>query len=191
MARTDTDLVARCLEGDLRAFDELVQRHQRPVYNVCLRMLGDRDEAADLSQDAFVRAYSRLTRFERGRAFRPWLLRIAINLCLNALRGRRPALPVDHGDSSEAGVVVLRAESQGPDQALEARELTTEVQRAVLSLPETYRAVAVLRHVEGMKYEEIAEVTGLPMGTVKTHLFRAKNLLRQSLAHLFEDAGEG
>jgi len=192
MAPTDSDLVARCRRGDLRAFDQLVQRHQRSVYNVCLRVLGDREEAADVSQDAFLRAYAQLARFELGRAFRPWLLRIAVNLCLNALKVHgQPGVPVDHGDSSEPGTVVLAAKDRQPDEEAAARELRVEVQGAVLRLPETYRAVAVLRHVEGLSYEEIAEVTGLPLGTVKTHLFRAKRLLRQALGHLFQDAAEG
>lgn len=191
MGPTDSDLVARCRQGDLRAFDQLVQRHQRSVYNVCLRMMGHREEAADLSQDAFVRAYSQLARFELGRTFRPWLLRIAVNLCLNALRVRRQAaVAVDHGDGAEPGMVVPPAQDPQPDEVAAARDLRAEVQQAVLSLPETYRAVAVLRHVEGMKYEEIAQVTGLPLGTVKTHLFRAKKLLRQALASLFEEAAE-
>ena len=192
MSPSDGDLIRQCIGGRRRAFDELVARYEGSVYNVCLRMLGDPADASDVGQEAFVRAYLALDRFDVSRPFRPWILRIATNLCINAAKARRGGqVSLDdpspaQAEPAEGGLDIADA-GRGPEAVLESRELHDRVRRAVLALPETYRAVAVLRHVEGLSYEEIAEATGMAMGTVKTHIFRAKKLLREKLSDLFAE----
>ncbi|MFQ6098625.1 MAG: sigma-70 family RNA polymerase sigma factor [Armatimonadota bacterium] len=190
MSPSDADLVKQCLRGRRRAFDELVSRYEGSVYNVCTRMLGNADEARDVAQEAFVRAYMALNRFDTERPFRPWMLKIATNVCINVAKARSRGEvslhdPAPAGAEPAAHRLEVEDERAGPAETVQRRELHERVREAVLSLPETYRAVAVLRHLEGLSYEEVAEATGLPLGTVKTHIFRAKKLLRERLSDLF------
>ncbi len=187
MSPTDGQLANQALAGEPAAYEELARRHQQAVYSVCVRMVGHAEDARDLAQDTLVRAYERLDRFDRSRPFRPWVLRIAMNLCLNAIKARRGHASLEESWHGAWEAPQGRAAGAGPAEAAVRREAEDRIRRALLALPETYRAVAVLRHTKGLRYEEIAEATGLPLGTVKTHLFRAKKLLRQHLADLFDE----
>ena len=179
MALTDEALAERCLAGNRRAFDELVQRYHRRVYGLCRRMLGEDEEAADVAQEVFVRAYRHLDQFDPSRRFKPWLMTIATNLSVNRLKGRRPeAESLDQ----RAGDEQRGPPGGGPAQAVEAGEFRERLETAIRELPDQYRIVALLRYGEGLAYEEIAAATRLPLGTVKTHLFRAKHRLREKLA---------
>lgn len=176
-APSDRDLVLRTRQGDVNAFGELVQRHQRAVFNVCYRLLGDRHEAEDLTQEAFIRAYQRLDTFDVERPFGPWVRRVAANLCLNHLERRRPlSLPLD-GERSLA----LQAPSTGPEAALERAEQWDRLRAAIRALPPHYRAVIELRHFQELSYAEIAEALGISLGNVKTYLFRARKQLARRL----------
>lgn len=156
------------------AFAELVARYQDRIYNYAYRMTGSREDAQDLAQETFIRVYTHLDRFRVEERFSPWIYRITTNLCLNHLKRRRrnvSLLP----DSADVDGPAL------PDSALEASEERLILQQAIMGLPEHYRAVILLRHVEELSYEEIAQVTELPLGTVKTRLFRARELLQHQL----------
>lgn len=169
----DAALVERSLGGDQRAFEALVQRHQRVLFTVAIRMLGNRDDAADAAQNAFVRAYQNLGTYDPTRRFFSWIYRILVNECLNTIRARRP---------EDAGAGEEPAAASGPLDTLEAAERRDHVQRALLSLTPELRAVIVLRHYAGLSYEEIGEaIGGLPARTVKSRLYSARQRLGQLL----------
>jgi len=172
-------VVQRARAGDTQAFGELVLAHQTFVYNLALRALGDSNEAQDLAQEAFLRAWQGLPAFRGASSFRTWLYRIVMNLCYN----RSPQLKknlaqLDIEDRAEAWVA---GQEQFPEHVLESRETRACLHRQIERLPETYRLLVLLRYQQDLSYEEIAEVTGMPLGSVKTGLFRAHNRLREAL----------
>lgn len=162
-----------------QAYSGLVERYQHRIVTLAYRMLGDRDEAEDIAQEAFIRAYLSLPRFKYGMPWSPWIYRIATNLCLTALTrrkahaGRRMELmpDLDPGDPALE-----------PDRLFEQRELQAQVHQAILSLPPNYRAAIVLRYIEDLSYEEIVSVLNVPVGTVKNWLFRARKTLQTRIA---------
>jgi RNA polymerase sigma-70 factor, ECF subfamily len=166
--RDDIDLVRRSTRGDLSAFEQLVDRHRPVVVRVAARIVGS-DDAEDVSQDAFLRAFHRLDRFRGDAPFRAWLLRITHNAALDHLARRRPE-PVDPQafDASEPSA------SRPPAERLELRERIERLERKLHGLSAQHRAVLVLRDAEGMSYEEIADITDSPLGTVKGRLHRAR-----------------
>ena len=168
----DLAAVRRCLDGDRAAFEELVLRYQRPLFNVALRLLGRYDEASDATQNAFVKAYGHLETFDATQRFFSWIYRILRNECLNALRGQRPFEPLSDG--------VLGA--AWPTDAIEDVERQRAVQRAVMSLDIDYREVIALRHFADMSYEDIATTLGIPSKTVKSRLYTARQRLAESLS---------
>ena len=167
----DLAAVGRCLGGDRAAFEELVLRYQRPLFNLALRLLGRYDEASDATQNAFVKAYARLDTFDTTQRFFSWIYRILRNECLNALRGQRIWEPLSDD--------VLGA--RPPTDAIEDGERQRAVQRAVMSLDMEYREVIALRHFAGMSYEDIAATLGIPGKTVKSRLYTARQRLAASL----------
>jgi len=168
--QTDERLVARFLQGDESAFDELVVRHRQGVYRLAYRLLGSHEDADDVAQEAFLRAYRGLRGFRGEATFRTWLTRIAINLALGARRGRTPSVPLE-------AVPERRHDANGPDTALKQ-----QVRRAVGGLPRRQRQVLVLKVYEGMKFTEIAQVAGMSIGTAKATFFQAVRNLRSRLA---------
>jgi RNA polymerase sigma-70 factor (ECF subfamily) len=176
-------LVARARRGDAAAFEDLVRRHQRRVYAVALRIVRAHDVADDVSQEAFVRAWRSLDRFEAGRPFAPWVCRIAANLAVNHVRSpraREDGLPEGHGETPAA--------DPGPLDAVLDAEAGRVLDAAVAALPAEQRAVFVLRAVEEMSYDAIAEALSLSPGTVMSRLFRAREKLARALAPYLGDA---
>ena len=177
---TDEDnlLVRRARNGDIRAFEQLVDRHRAVVFRVAARVVGPHD-ADDVSQDALLRAYHRLDSYRGEASFRAWLLRIVHNTALNQLERRVPE-PVGGSDDIEQA----EHSSEGgrePVSRLEARERTERLELKLSGLRPEHRAVLVLRDLEGMAYEEIAEITDSPLGSVKGRLHRARNELIEIL----------
>ena len=180
MEANETDLIRQAQAGDREAFGQLVERHQHYVYNLALRVVGDEREAEDLAQEAFVRAWLALANFRRESRFSTWLFRIVTNLCYNRLpRLRRELLEL--GEDCLADLPGEAAHSHDPAAGVEAVELHSHLHRQIDELPESYRMLIVLRYQQELSYEEIARVTSLPLGTVKTGLFRARERLRQAL----------
>ncbi|MFH1151060.1 MAG: sigma-70 family RNA polymerase sigma factor [Actinomycetota bacterium] len=188
--REDARLVESCRDGDTEAFASLVERYQDSVYSVAVRMTGDRDEAADVAQEAFIKAFESLDTYEARRPFRPWVLRIATNAAIDHLR-RRKNREVPFEMTSESGrdpgggpglVIEFRGrESEIPENVSIANETAEIVHSALAGLQDNYRAVLVLHHMEGMSYREIARVLGVPRNTAKTWGMRARALLCDSL----------
>jgi len=173
----ETFLLARARQGDLAAFETVVRRYQRRVYGVALRIVRAHDVADDVAQEAFVRAWRSLDRFELGRPFGPWVCRIAANLAVNHVRSPRA-----REEGLPEGYAETRSSDPGPLGAVldaEAREVLDE---AMGGLSPEQRAVFVLRAVEEMSYEEIAGALGISQGTVMSRLFRARERLAESLA---------
>lgn len=187
----DPILVARARSGSDAAFRELLDRYQRPVFSIVYRMVRDREQAEDLAQEAFVKAFNHLDRYDSRRKFSSWMFKIASNLAIDHLRRKElPTVSLDGSRSAstaeeaEATRIQLASEDENPEESLEARELGEQIEEAIAGLRPEYRMVVLLRHVEGRPYEEIAETMSLPLGTVKTYLHRARGELRTSLAHL-------
>jgi RNA polymerase sigma-70 factor (ECF subfamily) len=182
-ARHDERLVIAAQNGDLPSFNALVTRHERAVYAVCFRMLREVTAAEDAAQDTFVKAWASLDSF-RGGLFRPWLLRIATNRCLDIIRarGRRPA------DSLEAEPVEVEprwtsqtAGSEHPESFAARTELSGFLESALGRLPEDQRAVIILSDIHGHSYDEVAAITGVAVGTVKSRISRSRSRLREIL----------
>lgn len=167
----DQELVARCRAGDPAAFEPLVERYQRPFFTIAVRLLGDADDARDAVQNAFVKAYQSLSQYDPARRFFSWSYRILVNECLNARRARRPSEPIV--DDALA--------SDSPFDALAIAERRRRVQQAIAALPHDYREVVVLRHFAELSYEEISEATGIPVKTVKSRLYSARQRLAEML----------
>ena len=166
----DTALIARCLGGEQDAYEAIVTRYQRGLFNVAFRMLGNYEDARDATQNAFVKAYEHLDSFDPEQRFFSWLFRILKNECLNVLRARRPSQPVS-----------LDLPSAGGADPVEARERHRAIQLALMSLSTEYREVVVLRHYTDLSYDEIATALGIPTTKVKSRLYTARQQLGERL----------
>ena len=172
-APSDRDLIQRARRGDAEAFGELVIRYQTSVFNVCYRILHERAEAEDLTQETFLRARERLNLFDEERAFGPWLRRVAANVCFNHLRSQKRTAPLDEERDAD--------ESTRPEAQVEVRERSEQIRSALASLPAHYRVVIELRHYQELSYDEIAAELHIPLSDVKSHLFRARKILAEKL----------
>lgn len=179
----ESAFIRRAQKGHQDAFAALVDEHQRSVYNLALRLVKDENEALDLTQETFVRAWTALPNFRRQSQFRTWLYRITTNLCYNRLPNLRRSLN-DLGD--DVMEEIPETVFDNPAHRFETRETKKHLYRAVDQLDAHYRLLISLRYQDELSYEEIASTLNLPLGTVKTGIFRAKEKLRKSLAHLEE-----
>lgn len=194
-SQDDRTLVDRCKRGEPFAWTALIQRYQDRLYNVCWRVVGDADEAADLTQEVFVSAVENIGKFEQRSGLYTWLYRIAVNLSLTRRRsrGRRrmaslDAPPAPQAGDERRGPGGLEPESRefGPATAVDRTEQAAAVARALDGLSDEYRTILVLRDVEDLDYAEIGEILELPAGTVKSRLFRARLALKEALGADFE-----
>ena len=179
-------LVALARQGDLDAFDQLVAAHQSRIYNLCLWIIGDRDDAADAAQDAFIRAFRFLSKFRGDAAFGTWVGRIAVNVARDAAAKRKRAPKSLTNGNPETGEEPderreLAAEDASPAEILLRRERQLAVRKALAGLHENHRVVLVLFEIQGFAYEDVAHILQLPVGTVKSRINRARQALRQAL----------
>jgi RNA polymerase sigma-70 factor (ECF subfamily) len=181
-AQHDERLLLAAQSGDLPSFNALVVRHERSVYNLCLRMLRDVSSAEDATQETFIKAWTAANTF-RGGLVRPWLLRIATNRCYDVLRaqGRRPTDSLDAELFESEPTWTSQSSGEHPEVFATRVELSTQLERALASLPDDQRLVVILSDVQGHQYDEIAEITGVAVGTVKSRLSRARSRLRDVL----------
>lgn len=176
----DRDLVASAVAGQEGGFEELVRRYQRPISAYVYRMVGDYDAALDLTQEIFIKVYGSLARYRSEFKFSTWIYKIAHNCAVDHLRrhnGREQSLV--SGIEGDTYDLPLESRRPSPEQESERRERRIEIEGVVRSLPAVYRELIILRHSQDLTYEEIVEVTGLPLGTVKNRLFRAREMMRQ------------
>jgi RNA polymerase sigma-70 factor (ECF subfamily) len=169
---SDEELIRRHLDGDRASFGILIERHQKRVYNLTYRMLGRPEDAADAAQDVFVTCMRKLSSFRGSSAFTTWLHRVTINICYDALRKRAREIPTEEEDQRH---------EPAPGDVAEDSAAAIDVQRALLQVPEEFRAVLVLHDMRGVPYEEIAESLGAPVGTVKSRLHRGRVALGRAM----------
>jgi RNA polymerase sigma-70 factor, ECF subfamily len=172
-AISDDDLIAATLAGRSEAFGTLVERYERAVYHLSYRTLRDVEDAKDATQEAFFKAYRALRTFRPGARFSTWIFTIAYRVCCDRLGRRKRFSDAELPDRADSAA--------GPELLTEQSDEAHRLRAAIEALPEKYRTAITLFHLQGKAYEEIATVLGLPMGTVKTHLFRAKEQLRKAL----------
>ena len=179
--------VKRAARGDSRAFEELVMLYQGPVYNLCFRMVGNAEDAADMSQEAFLKAWKNLEGFQFESAFSTWLYRLASNCCLDFLRSRkrRPTISlVTTNDEDEEQVMDVEDTAPGPEEQLFTREDREILQKALGEIDPEQRQILTLRVVNDLSYGEIAEILGIKEGTVKSRLSRARENLRKKVLQI-------
>lgn len=183
--KDDSQLIDEALQGDTRAFGQLVQRHQDRLYNAIVYVVGCRVEAEDVVQDAFVQAYLKLKSFQRNSAFYTWLYRIAFNASVSRRRRKRVEVSVEQ--NREATGCEPLDDGEDPGERLAREERAGQVRAALDTLTEEHRAILVLREMEGCCYETIADILELPVGTVRSRLHRARLQLREQLKEEFEE----
>jgi RNA polymerase sigma-70 factor, ECF subfamily len=188
---TDQEVVVLARAGHESAYRELIRRYERPVFSLLFRMVRDRELAEDLSQETFIKALNAIESYRPEFKFSSWIFKIANNAAIDHLRRRElDTLSLDGSphaqtpEAVEATALQIGDRQESPLDTVEAKELGGEIEVAIAQLRPKYRSCILLRHVEGRAYEEIAEIMDLPLGTVKTYIHRARNELRQSLAHL-------
>lgn len=177
---TDGELIVNAIAGKSDGFEELVRRYQRPITSYIFRMLGDYDSSLDVTQEVFIKVYNSLSKYSAEYKFSTWLYRIAHNAAIDHMR-RNSVTPMSIEAENADGSFQLQLESHrpSPEQDHERSEWRNEIDAVVKCLPTSYRDLILLRHSRDMSYDEIADVTGLPLGTVKNRLFRAREMMRQ------------
>jgi RNA polymerase sigma-70 factor (ECF subfamily) len=190
---TDQEVVLEARRGSDAAYRELVRRYERPVFSLVFRMVRDRELAEDLTQETFIKALNALASYRPEFKFSSWIFKIANNAAIDQLRRREvDTLSLDGSpsaetpDAVEATALQVGSKGESPLDEMEAREIGGAIEEAIGKLRPEYRACILLRHVEGLAYEEISEQLNLPLGTVKTYIHRARNELRLYLGHLKE-----
>lgn len=190
-AMSDQDVVLLARDGREAAYRELVRRYERPIFSLLFRMVRDRELAEDLSQETFVKALNAIESYRPEYKFSSWIFKIANNAAIDHLRRRElDTLSLEgspHAETPEAvqaTALQLGDRTENPLDIVEAKELGAAIEEAIGRLRPEYRSCILLRHVEGLAYEEIAQTLDLPLGTVKTYIHRARNELRDTLAHL-------
>jgi RNA polymerase sigma-70 factor (ECF subfamily) len=176
---TDCELITCPIDGRADGFEELVRRYQRPITSYIFRMVGNYESSLDVTQEVFIKVYNSLTKYSPEYKFSTWLYRIAHNAAVDHLRRNSVNVQSLEVENSE-GTFELQIESRGatPEQEHERSEWRTEIEAVVRCLPPAYRDLILLRHARDLSYDEIAEVTALPLGTVKNRLFRAREMMR-------------
>jgi len=181
---TEKDLIQKAKSGDQDAFGQLVLAHQNKVYTICVHMVTDREEAADLAQEAFLKAWRSLSTFQGESSFATWMHRLTTNVCLDYLRKQTRRQNISTAvslDDEDSGWTEPADHSQDPQLQLEREERKRALTRALGELPEYHRQTLIMREVSGMSYQEIADAMGADLGTIKSRIARARERLRKIL----------
>ena len=179
--------IKQVLKGDQNAYADIVNLYQHKLYQVCYRMLSNQQEAEDIAQEAFIRAYINLHSYDQKRKFSTWLYRIATNLCIDRIRKKKPDYYLDAEVAGTNGLDMysqIAASEQLPEETVEQMELQDRIQYEISRLPDKYRSVIVLKYIEELSLQEISEILDMPLGTVKTRIHRGREALRKQLNNL-------
>ncbi len=182
--KDEVALIAEAVEGSQRAFQTLVERYQRPVFSLVVRMVRDHGIAEDVTQEVFIKAWLALARYDPRRRFASWLFKIASNAAIDHLRRKKlPTTPIESSDPDESSILDRTPDerAEAADTLIKRHELAAALEAAVAALRPEYRLVVLLRFKEEQPYRNIAEITGMPLGTVKTNLRRARREIEQRL----------
>lgn len=178
----DCDLIARALSGREEGFEEIVRRYQRPITNYVYRMLGDYDASLDVTQEIFLKVYNSLSRYSSEYKFSTWLYKISHNAAIDHIRRNSTHIQSLEAENEDGAYEVqIESKRPSPEQERERSEWRDEIDHVVRCLPTGYRELILLRHSKDLSYDEIAEITNLPLGTVKNRLFRAREMMREML----------
>jgi len=175
----EADLIRRCRAGETACYEPLVRAYEAPALRIALSMLGDADDARDAVQDAFVKAYQSLARFDEERPFAPWFFRILRNRCRDALRSRKPNVELSVLDQSREALAA--GDSGDPERVHERTAARERLWRALGTIADEHREVLVLKELQGFRYAEIAKILGVPEGTVASRLYHARKALKDAL----------
>jgi RNA polymerase sigma-70 factor (ECF subfamily) len=189
MELSDEELVELAQEGSRAAFASLIDRHKAAVFGMALRVIGNREDAEEAAQDTFIRAFRALDNFRRDAKFSTWLYRIAMNVCLTKARqSRLDVTSIDESmeEEDDSAPLQIADRAEDPEQVVERTDFQERVRSLIASLPPKYSAVLTMYHMHDLSYEEISEALDLPIGTVKAHLFRARNALKKLALSAFE-----
>lgn len=183
----DQELVDRAVTGDQKAFRKLVERYQRKVYSIAFGVVRNHETALDITQDTFVKVHRNLPNFKGESSFYTWIYRIVVNLCIDKKRRQARQAEVDyddtlaHGEGFSSGPTLASTQIDNPAQAASRKELVEHMDQALATLTEEHKAILIMREVEGLSYEELAENLGLPKGTVMSRLFHARKNFQKAL----------
>jgi len=188
----DAYLVQRTLEGDLRAFEALVDKYKNMVFTISLRMLGNYADAEDASQETFLRLYNSLSKYNNNHKFSNWLYQITMNICRDILRKKKNTKsnisldePIQEENGKDVGSLIPD-DTNLPEKIIEENELRNKLEMAIQKLPEDYREPLVLRYTKGLSYEDISSILKLPVGTVKIRIHRARRMIRETVKSYLE-----
>ena len=179
--------IKEVLKGDQNAFAEIVELFQDKLYRICYRMLGDKHEAEDIAQEAFVRAFINIHTFDTNRKFSTWLYRIGTNLCIDRIRKKKPDYYLDAEVAGTEGLNMysqIASKEELPEQEVLKMEMQDRVQYEISRLPDKYRAVIVLKYMEDLPLQEISDILEMPLGTVKIRIHRGREALRKQLSNM-------
>lgn len=186
----EKDLIRRAKRGELAAFEALILSHEKMVYNVALRMMNHSEDAKDLSQEVFLKAYKNIGNFDERSAFSTWLYRITMNTCIDEMRRRKgkQVYSLEEELESEDGAMQRQIADAGdtPEESLLRMEEKSEILQALDTLSAEHKSAIILREIRGASYEEIAEIMELPLGTVKSRISRARNQLKEEILRIRE-----
>jgi RNA polymerase sigma-70 factor (ECF subfamily) len=178
----EAEIIARCLRNDREAFGVLVERYSEPILNLAYRMVGDQMEAKDLAQETFLSAWKALPQFRSSARFSTWLYRIAANKCKDRLRARRPSEASEDALGANLDMAELAVDYGTPERELSQKEMGLHLEKALQAIPVLYREAFILKHVEGLSYEEMSEILGVRGETLKMRVYKARVELRRKLA---------
>ncbi|MFZ5989212.1 MAG: RNA polymerase sigma factor [Bacillota bacterium] len=185
MNENEKELVEKARSGDVEAFEQLIQACQKKVFNIALRMLGNYDDASELAQEVFLKAYKSIKKFKGDSLFSTWIYKVTTNVCLDEIRKRKNKKVVSLDEDIEYdGSEIKRQikdESPGPEAAAESNEIKNVVNESIGVLPDDYKTVIVLRDIQGFSYDEISQIIKCPEGTVKSRINRARQALKKIL----------
>lgn len=185
MSYNEKALLVKAKNGDLAAFEKLIENYQKKVYNIVYRMIGNPDDASELTQEVFIRVFRSIRNFKEESQFSTWIYKIATNICLDEFRKQKKhkVISLDEEIKSDEGEMKRQIEDNKPqpDIIAERNELKKTVRNAILALPDEYRIVIIMRDIKGLSYEEIAQITKCPEGTVKSRINRARKALKTIL----------
>lgn len=179
--------IKQVLKGDQNAFGEIVEMYKDKVFQISYRMLGNRHEAEDIAQEAFLRAYVNIQSYNKEFKFSTWLYRITTNLCIDRIRKKKPDYYLDAEVAGTDGLTMysqIPSKLRLPEDDVESLELQDTIQKEIMKLPEKYRSVIVLKYIEELSLKEISEILDMPLGTVKTRIHRGREALRKRLQHM-------
>lgn len=178
----DKALIKKCKNGDVEAFEKLISDHQKKIYNLCFRYFENHDDASELSQEIFIKVYKSIATFKEESLISTWIYKITTSTCIDELRKRKNHKVVSIDDYEVDGPhIEIASKMEGPHEYFEKKEIKIEVQRAISQLSEEFKTVIILRDIQGFSYDEIADITGVPLGTVKSRIKRAREYVKEYL----------